>query len=174
MIRALLLALKIHAVWPGYPADRVIAVARAAVAAETSAIPAEVLVAIAQHESDFEPTAVSWRERERARVDILWTDQPLPTSVVCGYLQAAGGAGACRTAIAADGAMAMGAAELGVWVRSRLSAGSLRVALAGYAGGVAGARAARAGTDALAVRFADLFIARARRLGWQPTRRPTT
>lgn len=174
MIRVLLLALKVHLLWPGYPADRVIAAARAAAAAETESLPAEILVAIAQHESDLEPTAISWRGSSGVRVDILWTDQHLPTRVVCGYLQAAGDSGACRAAIAADGAMAMGAVELGVWARSPLSRGSLRVALAGYAGGVAGARAAREGNDALAVRFADLFIARARRLGWNPNRRPTT
>lgn len=56
----------------------------------------------------------------------------------------------------------LGAEQLAEWVRA--CGGDPRCALAGYAGGWAGARAARAGELTLATRFADLFRARARRL----------
>lgn len=176
LLRALALAARAHVAWPAQPLDRVAAAALAAARAERPDVPAELLLAIAEHESDLEPNAVSWRDASGNRVDILWSGDRSrllrARAIVCGYVQASVGVQECAKAIERDGAMAIGARQLALWMRSPLCAGSLRCALAGYAGGVRGARAASEGSETLAVRFADLFLARARSLGMPaPSRR---
>jgi hypothetical protein len=199
-LRVLALVARAHALWPAAPLEHVTAAACAAVRAEGGGVPAEILLAIAQHESDLRPVAVSWRNGDGQRVDILWSDAgvhdhderahentrtdtaiyvrapasirqaspPARGALACGLLSTiAPGRARCAELLDPDVAMAAGVAELGEWLRSPLSGGSLRLALAGYAGGVAGARAAREGIDAPAVRFADLFLARARALGYR-------
>jgi soluble lytic murein transglycosylase-like protein len=171
LIRCLALAARAHAAWPEYSIADVTAASCAAVGAADPGVPAELLLAIAQHESDLHPNAVSWVATSGRRVDILWTRDRAPPenkALACGYGQTiVHTSRACADVIADHGGLVTAEHELAAWLRSPLSGGSLRVALGGYAGGIAGARAAREGIDALAVRFADLFIARARRLTMQ-------
>lgn len=200
LLRVLVLAAHAHAAWPTMPIERVVRASYVAVATETDAVPAEILLAIAEHESDLRPNVVSYCEADGHRVDILWEpvnsdlgpdvfsstkvaaqaranaqEKPgpeasrrkvagwWPRGAVCGYLAATLDRASCDAAIVQDGGMSNGAEQLVTW--SRFCRSDLRCALAGYAGGVAGARAAREGRVTLATRFADLFIARARRLG---------
>ena len=178
ILRTLALAAQMHAVWPAQPIPRVLVAAVAAERAARPGLPAELLAAIAEHESDLRPNVVSWRDACGQRVDAVWESssnslKPLsapnsvwrsswPENAVCGFLQASGTPTECMAAIDLDGAMALGVVELQEWLRA--CRGDLRCALAGYAGGNSGARAALSGETTLATRFADLFLARARAL----------
>jgi hypothetical protein len=173
IIRVVLLIARTHAAFPAQPIERVAVAAIAAARAETPDAPAEVLLAIADHESDLQPRAVSWRGRGGQRVDILWDDRRGPpggAGLACGLVQTvAHTRAACAELLDPITAMRAGAAELGEWLSA--SGGNLRVALAGYAGGWGGARDARTGARSDATAFADIFRARAYALGWRPTRR---
>lgn len=157
--------------FPGATPDRALATARAAVRVEElHGLPAEMLVAIAEHESDLRPNAVSY-VRAGARVDILWnSSRPLPSRVVCGYLQAMASPSECAAMIAVDGGMSAGAAELAQWMTT--CRGDLRCALRGHAGGTA--CALRSSCSGPAAAFARLFYRRAVSLGmldgWRPSR----
>lgn len=161
ILRVCALAWRVHLAQPETPLDRVAVAAAAAVAVETDAIRAEVLVAIAAHESDLEPRAVSWRRPGGRRVDIVWTAEASPPPargpMTCGLGQTvASTRDACAELLDATAGMRASAAELAEWwARSR---GDLRRALAGYAGGERGFRAGRSP-------FGDLFLRRARALG---------
>jgi hypothetical protein len=164
VLRALALALRAFTAWSGVDTLSVADAASAAVRAESeTGVPAELLLAIANHESSLRRNAVSWRRPDGKRVDILWTGQPVPGYIVCGYMSASATRATCGAEIAQDGGMRLGAEQVATWVRA--CRGDLRCALAGYAGGWAGVRALRAGEPCDAVRFADLFIARARQIG---------
>lgn len=150
--------------YPNQPADRVLVASYHAVQAETSLVPAEVLLAIAEHESDLRPDAMSWVSGGR-RHDSPPERLPahLPPRVVCGYLSAMGTPDICRREMARDGAMRHGTSELELW--GATCRGDMRCMLRGHASGTACALdARRCSRDALA--FARLFLARARRLGY--------
>lgn len=170
LLHIVTLAARAHAAWPEYPVTTVTAAAREAVVAELeTGVPAEVLYAIAQHESDLVDNCVSYRDSTGRRVDTVIgaVARRWPRGAVAGYLQATfESAVEARAAIAVDGGMRTGARQLAEWVASPLTHGSIRLALAGYAGGVAGVRRARGGVTAPAVAFADLFLRRARALGY--------
>lgn len=164
MIRVLLLALRLTRAYPDQPIDRAVVASYWAVQAETASVPAEVLLAIAEHESDLRPDAVSWVAGGR-RHDSPPEKLParLPTRVVCGYLSAMGTPDLCRRESAIDGGMRLGALELGLW--SATCRGDIACVLRGHASGTACALdAARCSDNAAA--FARLFLARARRLGY--------
>lgn len=166
IIRCIALAARAHTAFPDQPLDRVTTASCAAVEADAELAP--TLLAIAEHESDLEPTAVSWRDSSGRRVDRvvhsevdrLWV--PRGTST-CGLVQSvATDRASCLALLDPIAAMRAGAAELRAWLE--YSRGDLLVALGGYSGGTAGAIAAREGRTTLAVRFARLFVYRARRL----------
>lgn len=170
LFRALVLFSHARAAWPAVPADRVLAASLAAAAAETPAIAGELLLAIAAHESDLRPNAVSWRLPGAPRVDLVWDQRsPLPPRVVCGYLSAMATAGSCAAMVARDGGMRAGAAELEEWAAT--CGGDVACVVRGHAGGTACAVHDRCSDDARA--FARLFLGNARRLG-MPARRTST
>jgi hypothetical protein len=164
-LRVFFLVLRFGQVFPGAPLERVIVASVHAVRAESDGVPAEVLLAIAEHESDLQPNAVSYVSRGR-RVDLLWDGaSPLPGRIVCGYLSAMGTPARCRETIQFDGAMTHGAAELQLWMGT--CRGDVGCALRGHAGGTACARdVLRCSPNART--FAAMFLGRARRLGWRP------
>ncbi len=164
----IVLAVHAHAAWPAAPLERVAVASAAAVFAETDQVPAELLVAIAQHESDLEPRAVSWRRRGETRVDILWVDggrQPPATGpLACGLVSAiAPDRASCAKLLDPTAAMAAAVAELAEEIQR--CRGSMRCALSCYAGGNAGIAAWRARRRTTATGFADLFFRRAEQLG---------
>ena len=67
---------------------------RAVVAAATSSVPAEVLVAVAYHESKFDSRALSWRDRHGQRQTGVWSANVPPKgarpSWYCGVTQVGG------------------------------------------------------------------------------------
>ncbi len=166
-VHVVILALRSHAAWPDAPIDRVVAASSAAVRAETSAAPAELLMAIAQHESDLEPRTVSWRRGGGKRVDRIVTsveEVPSTGPLACGLVSTiASTRDACAELLDPDRAMAAGAAELGE--HAAACRGSVRCQLASYAGGSAGVRAWRAHARTSATIFAEAFIRRAEQLG---------
>ncbi len=169
VIAAVLLALRMHAVYPTAPIERVAVVAIAAVRAETDDAPAALLAAIAEHESGLEPRAVSWRVRGK-RVDKLWIDDatkpPVRGALACGLVSTiASTRDECAKLLDATIAMRAGAAELAEHRRARACRGSLRCALASYAGGGRGIRAWQQHRRTDATAFAELFERRASRLG---------
>lgn len=163
MIRAIALVLRLWVQHPDQPIDRVVLATYHALRAETERVPAEVMLAIAHHESDLRPNAVSF-VRAGKRVDVLWDGAaPLPPRVVCGYLQAMASPAECRAMVTHDGGMLAGSLELRTW--SGTCRGDLACVLRGHAGGTACSRDAGACTSH-ARAFAALFLARARRLGY--------
>lgn len=175
LFRTLVLFVHAHALWPAAPVDRVLAASYVAAASETHAVPAEFLLAIAQHESDLQPSAVSWRFHGAPRVDIAWDGiAPIPRGgMACGLVSSiAPDRPTCAALLEPARAMAAGVAELAEELdRCR---GVMACALSIYAGGRRGLEAWRAGDVTDATRFAYYFIATARRLGWAPGKRPTS
>lgn len=163
-LRIILLVLRTHAVWPSYPDDTVRRVVLEAVASETLSVPAEFLVVVAQHESDFEPGAVSWVQH-RKRVDLVWTEtsrQPPNTRSTCGLVQAMAASRAdCAAVIADHGGMTRGASELAEWAHT--CHGDLGCIARGHAGGTACARR-RSACSRAARKISDYFVAATRRL----------
>lgn len=152
-----LLFLARHA-WPGYSNATLYSVVSEAVAAETREVPAELLIVIAQHESDFEPTAVSWRAHGK-RVDLVWNvgrgRHPPNRALVCGLVQAMGRDRADCAAIIADlGGLTTGVRELTEWYQ--LCRGDLGCMARGHAGGYACARS-RARCSRPARKISDHF-----------------
>lgn len=164
-LRVIILIARAHALWPSIPIRQLAAASYVAVAAEIHDVPSEILLAIAQHESDLEPNAVSWRSDGRT-VSLLWTTQRLPSKIVCGYVQAMSTPASCRAMIAVDGGMRAGAAELVEWLTT--CHGDLRCALRGHAGGTA--CALRGECSPAAATFARHFYDVGRELGWKPER----
>lgn len=166
--RILALFFGVHRAWPHYPLEKAMALAvRSVNVGEAVGVSPPLLAAIAQHESDAEPGAVSW-VADGKRLDFVnpvgLTARTGPA--VCGYLSAMAPNGfACSDMIQTDGGMMAGALEIAEWLGT--CRGNLRCALAGHAGGNAGAQAHREHRDTMATRFADLFISRARVLGWR-------
>lgn len=136
-LRIALLFWRAHLAWPDYPPERVMEATIAAVIYETPDLPAEFLLTIAQHESDFQPGAVSWRWRNGKRADLVWTAmsaQPPDRPATCGYLQAmARDRAECAAIIADHGGMPAGVQELQEW--SRMCRGDLGCIARGHAGG---------------------------------------
>lgn len=153
------LVLRAGLLWPAAPVVDVVAASWHAVNVETVDVPAAALIAIAQHESDLKPNAVSWIG-PRGRVDRLWRGERLPRHVVCGYLQHMATGDACAASISRGSTMADGAIELAAWVRP--CRGDLRCIFRGHAGGWG--CAVRNLCSANARAFADLFYRNARRL----------
>jgi transglycosylase-like protein with SLT domain len=174
-VRALVLALRARAAFPDIAPELVGQASVAAVLAETDAAPAELLVAIAEHESGLEPGAVSWRSVENPvdRVDILATSEAqIPAfGGACGLVSTmAPTRAACARLLAPLAAMRAGAAELGEHRRIRACGGSLRCALSSYAAGGSGIAAWQHHHQTTATAFADLFIRRAEQLGMEAPR----
>ncbi len=173
LVRVVRLGVAVHAVSPSIPLDRVVVASYVAVAQETRAVPAEILLAIAIHESELEFRAVSWRDDGGKRVDRLWVDAtsapPDNRRLTCGLMQtAAVSRAACARLLDPTIAFAAGAAEFAEWLEA--ARGDFAGALSGYAGGNRGIAAWRAGEEADATRFARLFQRQARALGWSPIR----
>jgi hypothetical protein len=163
-IRILLLYLRAHHAWPWYGETLHQAVIEA-VDQEGADVPAELLVTIAQHESDFEPAAVSWRSHGM-RTDLIWDPdlgrQPPDRPSTCGYLQAMSPDRAtCANIIADHGGMPAGAQELREW--SRMCHGDLGCVARGHAGGSACAKSRRACSKA-ARKISDHFVRATRSL----------
>lgn len=170
MIAAVLLALRMHAVYPTAPLERIAVVAIAAVQAETPEAPAALLAAIAEHESGLDPRVVSYRSVDKAvgRVDISITslDQIPRSGGACGLVSTmASTRDGCARLLTPIVAMRAGAAEIAEHRRTRACRGSLRCALASYAGGGGGIRAWQQHRRTDATAFAELFERRASRLG---------
>lgn len=169
-LRVLVLVARSRAAWPEQPLERVVPACAAAARAEArTGVDAETMLAIAEHESDLRPNTVSWRDDAGRRVDKavdnLCTGVPVDRPATSGLVQTVTrGRAACRAMLRPGAAMLAGARELAEWRASPTCRGDLKCGLAGYAGGNAGALAARAGRRTLAVQFADLFIARSRHL----------
>lgn len=164
LLRTVLLAGRVHASYPDIPMERVTAASSAAqLAEEASGVPAEVLMAIAPHESDLQPNAVSWKLPGHERTDVLWKPGVvLPPRVVCGYVQAMSTSSVCPQLIAKDGGMSAGAAEFAEWLGN--CHGDLPCSLRGHAGGWACSRNSFACTPAQRM-FATTFYQIALRLG---------
>jgi hypothetical protein len=173
IVRTLILLAHVHATWPDAPIERAApAVAAAVQVGEETGLPPEVLVAIAHHESDFQPAAVSWRAANGQRLDRLAVPDVLPRGAVCGYLQSMTTTRlGCLEATTPIGGMRAGARELVEWLGA--CRGDLRCALVGYAGGNRAVTLLHAGTLPRG-NFADLFLAHARRLGWTPHTKENT
>lgn len=176
LVRVLMLVARAHTVYPAAPLDLVIPAVREAVIAEdVLAVPAEVLIAITEHESSWDRDAISFRsEVNEMRVDMHMHDigdvRALPARTVCGYMQAMSHDGFdCADMIALNGGMLRGASEIREWLAT--CRGDLGCALAGHAGGNAGVVAWRAGRTTQATKFAAYFYARARQLGLAPQRK---
>lgn len=170
ILRFLLLYFAAHRAWPDYEAEKLAAACAMAVEIEDVAgVPAPLLLAIAQHESDLEPGAVSWRDAAGRRHDrVLVTNETIKIAgpLVCGYLSAMARDGFdCSMMIETTGGMLRGALEIREWLDT--CRGDVRCALSGHAGGNAGMLAHREHRDTQATRFADLFTQRARVLGWR-------
>lgn len=170
IVRAIALMWRIHQLYPSAPIVRVVIVSYVAVRAETRAVPAELLVVIAEHESDLRPRAVSWRHRGGKRVDKVVDspcDIPERGPMACGLVQTiARDRAGCVQLLDPTAAMAAGAAELTEELHA--CRGAMFCALSIYAGGGAGRRAWAAGESTQATVFAAAFHGRARRLGWSP------
>lgn len=178
-LRFLLLVTRARQVYPTAPLELVIPAVRETVDAEqVEHVPAEIMIAITEHESSWEHDAVSFRSEVNGnRVDMLLRNitipRALPARTVCGYMQAvAHDPDDCATMIHLDGGMVRGASEIREWLDT--CHGDLRCALAGHAGGNAGAAAWRAGRTTQATRFAAYFYAQAVRLGLAPQRKAGT
>lgn len=155
------LAMAVHALWPSYDVAHVAAVAaRAADVARDTGIPAEVLIAISQHESDLEPRACTWVDGRHHRHDVVLRDDQAPRGCsVYGYLQAmCADPATCAHEMDVDGGMRAGAAELVEWLAT--CRGDIACALRGHAGGTRCALDARACTAPQRA-FARMFIERA-------------
>ena len=123
-------------------------------------VPAEILVAVAEHESDGRPDIVSWREGGVTYSMPFEKMEKWPHHAVCGYLQAmASTRDACRRMIDALGGMLAGAAEIATWLRT--CRGELACALSGHAGGWEGVNAWHAGKSTPATVFARHMAKRA-------------
>ncbi len=169
ILRTLVLIARVHALWPDMPLERVAVAAAAAVRAETDAVRAELLLALAQHESDLEHRAVSWTACGQ-RVDRLWADQasqpPARGPLACGLTSAIAQDRASCAALM-DPARAMRAAVTEIKEALAACRGAMGCALASYAGGNAGMAAWRARRRTTATAFAELFLRRAEQLGME-------
>lgn len=168
VMHAIALFVSAHLAYPAAPLDRLGVAVLAAAAGETERVPAELLIAIAEHESDLRPGAVSWRRADGRRVDkVVENPVEIPDGVAaCGLVQTvARGRAACARLLVPGLGIAAGVAEL----EAELAAcrGVMACALAIYAGGRAGRLAWEAGETTDATRFAALFAARAHALGWR-------
>lgn len=160
MLRVILLIMRLHAMWPDAPLVDLIAATRSAVAVESPIISAELLLSIAQHESDFKANAVSWRADGRT-VSILWNGKSaVPRKIVCGFIQAMGTPETCRREIDRDGVMRAGVEELREWATT--CHGDVACIVRGHAGGTQCAVTGACSSKARA--FSALFIENARRL----------
>lgn len=170
VLRVMALVWRASALYPDATMADLVDVSYAAALEETPAVPAEILLAIAEHESRLRPNAVSWRGANK-RVDILWMDgATMPRgSLACGLVQTiVRDRSACIDLLDPVAAMRAGVVELDEELRA--CRGEMTCALSAYAGGNAGLAAWRAGETTDATRFAYLFAARARQLGWSPSR----
>lgn len=156
------LTMAMHALWPSYDTHKLASVAALAVEVEgETGIPAELLVAIAQHESDFEARAVSYVAGGTRRDVVLRDDQAPSRGTVYGYLQAMCTDATCARELDRDGAMRAGAAEIVEWLDT--CHGDIACAMRGHAGGT------RCALDARTCKrewlsFASIFIGRAAEL----------
>lgn len=141
--------------------DTAIANAFAAVSASDSSAPAEVLLAIAWHESRFDPSATSYLEDGRRRGGRWRSAKPAGSGPrFCGVMQTTAGKdwSACVAQRPLVSGYAAGASILRAWRRA--ARGELAPALRGYGCGFAGMR------DGCR-RFDTRVIAHARMLGWR-------
>lgn len=134
----------------------------AAQAASSPAIPPEILLSIAWHESRFDPTATSYVDGDGVRRAGVWrSSMPAGTGPrFCGVMQTAAGhhwEDCIEQRPIVDG-YRRGAEILGNWMRA--AHGDLAAALRGYGCGFAGMRGK-------CRRFDSWVLAHARGLGWQ-------
>lgn len=194
ILRIFSLITKLHTLTPQTPLDRVIPAVIAAVSQEIPerGITAELLLVIAQHESDLEPRAVSFRAQATGhRVDLRsWANQSIPNQAACGLTQTiAYSPDRCKWLMSPDHAMQAVVIELleelqacynyDRQARSGQSPGAkpglMPCALSYMSGGLAGLKAWRSNQTTDATRFALYFFARARylvKLSLGPVRRP--
>ncbi len=161
VVRVVLLAGATHRAWPDVPIAHVVAASVEAARCETNEIRAELLLAIAHHESDLEPHAVSWIENGH-RVDRISGSIP-DRRLVCGYLQAMASRSDCLAMLADDGGMSAGVLELREWLDT--CHGDLTCALRGHAGGTR--CALENSCSATSRAFARIFLNHAHALGMQ-------
>lgn len=145
------------------PDDQILA----AIAAETPTLPAELLLAVAAVESNYDPTWVSRVEDGARKIGRWRSDLPVGEGPrCCGVMQTRAGR-RWKTCLAQRGVTLgyqTGATELASWLDRT---GDVRKALAGYGCGNAGL-ASGCGT------YPARVLARARRMGWSPPRRSTS
>lgn len=140
--------------------DTAIANAFAAVSAGDEIAPAEVLLAIAWHESRFDPSATSYLEAGRRRGGRWRSEKPAGSGPrFCGVMQTTAGKdwSACLAQRPLLSGYGTGATILRAW---RHAARDMPAALRGYGCGFAGMRGECRGFDAH-------VIAHARELGWR-------
>jgi hypothetical protein len=180
LMHLLSLIVRAHTMWPAYPLPVVARACLEAVLVETSEVDAEQLLAIAEHESNLEPDAVSYVTHDwngRHRTDLLLRNSDvrlLPDHVVYGYLSAMGLRDQIVNSIRHDGGMQRGADELAEWATTcrHMGAGSIAACtLRGHAGGTACAKDEATCTPDQAT-FARIFLARASALRQVGTRLP--
>ena len=133
----------------------------AAIAVETPELPAELLLAVAAVESDYNPTWVSRIEDGERKIGRWRSDQPVGEGPrCCGVMQTRAG-NSWKKCVAQRDVMVgyqVGATELAAWL-DRTS--DVRKALAGHGCGNGGLSSG-CGT------YPARVLARARRLGWSP------
>lgn len=133
----------------------------AAIAVETPDLPAELLLAVAAVESDYNPTWVSRIEDGERRIGRWRSDQPVGEGPrCCGVMQTRAGHSWKKCLAQRDVIVGyqVGATELTAWFdRTR----DIRKALAGHGCGNAGLSSG-CGT------YPARVLSRARRLGWSP------
>lgn len=165
------LAANAHAMWPWYPSELVQRAAEHAIEAATSRVDAATLVRVTEHESSFEPDAVTYTTRDARgshRHDGTLRDgRALPAMVFCGYVQALMTLDDCRREASKDGAMRAGMAELTEWADTCshhfVGEAALACTMRGHAGGTACALdEKRCKPNQRA--FARMFVEGARRL----------
>lgn len=138
LLQHLGLALRLAATHPELDLADALAHARAAAAAETPEVSAELLLAMAYVESRFDPTWVSRVEGDKRRHARHPSTKPPKdwkrgTSLFCGPLQTRALTwAACLRQRQLDVAYPKAVAELSAWLRDRRVRGDLTRALAGY------------------------------------------
>ena len=144
LISAFALAVRMLAVDPSLPPDVAIAHARAAQAAATARVPAELLLGVAYVESRYDPTATSRVENGIRRTGSYPKLTPPAgldrhASLYCGPLQTyAGSWRECLSERDLEVAYAAGVRELSQWLRDSRVRGNITLALAGHGCGNAG------------------------------------